>query len=202
MYKKIVLFSGLFCSLMQHASQEKPTSCLRPWLEIKPSYFFFSLSPMNDIYDDGGFQVQVSTSVPVRSSIDFYGSIGFRKTQGRALNSGQKTSLAVIPIDIGLKPIFSFCETFYYSFAFGPRFFCFSQHNKSPYVDCKISDGGVGLFINANFNVQLADRFLIGFFGEYSYEKQAVCPCKPNVYSNGNVQIGGLAVGVSLGYAF
>lgn len=196
MYKKIALLSALFCTPTQYASD------LTPWLEIKPSYFFFSSSPMNDIYDHGGFEIQGSASVPFCDYLDLYCSIGLRKTKGHALNSCEKTGLTVIPVDIGLKPIFNFCECFYYFFAIGPRYFHFHQHNNSPYVDCIIKGNGIGLFVNTGFNVLLADCILIGIFGEYSYEKKTICPTKPKVYSNGSVQIGGFAFGASLGYAF
>jgi hypothetical protein len=196
MYKKIALLFALLYPSAQYASD------VTPWLELKPSYFFFSSCPLNGIYDDGGFEIQGSVSVPVYDYVDFYGSIGGRQAWGKALNTGEKTSLTVIPIDIGVKPVFNFCEHFYYFFAIGPRFFYFHQHDSSPYVDRSIKGGGIGLFVNTGFNVLLADCFLIGIFGEYSYEKKSVCPCRPNVYSNGSVQIGGFAFGVSLGYAF
>ncbi len=196
MYKKIALLSALLCTSTQYASD------VTPWLEIKPSYFFFCASPMNKIYDHGGFEIQGSVSVPVYNYLDLYGSIGYRKAWGHALNTCATTSLTVVPVDIGLKPIFNFCERFYYFFAIGPRFFYFHQQNNSPYVDCIINGGGIGLFINTGFNVLLADCLLLGIFGEYSYEKKTICPNMPNVFSNGGVQIGGFAFGVSLGYAF
>ncbi|MFA6066747.1 MAG: hypothetical protein WC707_06215 [Candidatus Babeliaceae bacterium] len=196
MNKKIALLSALLCALAQCAQD------VTPWLEIKPSYFFFSASPMKNIYDDGGFEIQGSISVPFRYYLDLYGSIGYRKAWGHALNTCQKTSLTVVPIDIGLKPVFNFCERFYYFFAIGPRFFYFHQHNNSSYVDRIINRGGIGLFVNTGCNVLLADCLLLGIFGEYSYEKKKIYPNKPNVFSNGNVQLGGFAFGISLGYAF
>lgn len=200
MYKKSALLAALLCILTQHASDL--ASCLTPWFEIKPSYFFFTASPMNDIYNHGGFEVQGSASAPLCKHLDIYSSVGYRKAWGHALNTCEKTSLSVIPIDIGLKPIFNFCERFYYSFAIGPRFFYFHQRNNSPYVDCSISSAGVGFFANTGFNIVFADHFVLGIFGEYSYEKKTIYPQKPNVYSNGSLQIGGLAFGINLGCAF
>lgn len=196
MYRKIALLSAVFCTSTQYASD------VTPWLEIKPSYFFFSASPMNDIYNHGGFEIQSSVSVPVCDYLGLYGAIGYRKAKGHALNTCEKTSLTVIPIDIGVKPVFKFCERFYYFFAIGPRYFHFYQHNKSPYVDCSIKGNGIGLFVNTGFNVVCADHLLLGIFGEYSYEKKKICPKMANVFSNGGVQISGFAFGVSLGYAF
>lgn len=196
MYKKIILCVALLSVWTQYACDETA------WFQVKPSYFFFTSSPMKHVYDHGGVQIQASASIPYCAYLDMYGSVGYRKVWGRACNTCEKTNLAVMPVDIGLKPIVTIGECFRYFFAIGPRYFHFHQRNHSPYVDCSIKSGGVGLFVNTGFNALLANCFLLGIFGEYSYEKKKICPTRPNVYSNGTVQIGGLAFGVSLGYAF
>lgn len=81
-------------------------------------------------------------------------------------------------------------------------FFSFIQNNSSSYVDSIINGAGIGLFVNTGLNVQLSDCFLLGIFGEYSHENQMIHSNIPNVYSNGDVQIGGFAFGLSLGYEF
>lgn len=196
MFKKIALLSIVCFTWMQYAAD------VTPWLEIKPSYFFFSASPMHDIYRHGAFQIQASTSIPWCHYLDFYASVGYRKAHGSALNGDQITSLSVVPLDIGLKPIFTFDERLSYFFAFGPRFFYFSQSNDVLSDTSLIHDGGIGLFVNTGLNIELAECILLGIFGEYSYEKKTILPTLPNLYSNGPVQIGGFALGVSLGYAF
>lgn len=198
MYKKnIISLCLLFISPLLHAVD------ITPWLELKPSYFFFVDDPFNDVYDDGGFEIQGSLSCPVCSWLDLYGSIGYRKAWGNALNTCEKTSVTIVPVDIGLKPVFNFCDTFYYFFAIGPRYFYLHQHNSSTEVPCIINDNSVGLFINTGFNFVLCDHFLLGIFGEYSYEPVSSCCVYPNnVYSTGNTQVGGFAFGISLGYLF
>src|SRR5579862_6132079 len=141
MYKNIVLFSALLCTLTHS------TFDIKPWLEIKPSYFFFSASPMKDIYDNGCFEIQGTVSMFFHKYFDLYGSIGYRKAWGHALSTCSKTTLRVIPVDIGLKPIFNFYERFYYFFTVGPRYFSFHQHNYSPYVNCKVKGSGIGFFV-------------------------------------------------------
>lgn len=195
MYKKIILFAALMCIFTQHASPATP------WFEVKPSYFFFSTSPMNDIYNKGGFEIQTSASVPLYRCFAGYGSIGYRKSWGHALNTGEKTTLSVMPLDIGLKSIVNFQERYYYFFALGPRFFYFHQHNNSPYVESTINNWGVGFFVHTGFNMVVADCFLLGVFGEYSYEKKAITSRIRNVFSNGGAQMGGFAFGISAGYS-
>lgn len=196
MYKKIVLFSALLYTFTQYASD------LTPWLEIKPTYFLFSGSSMKDIYNKGGFGIQGCASIPLWDFLDFYGSVGYRHAKGHALNTGEKTSITVVPIDIGLKPILKFYERFYYFFAIGPRCFYFHQHNDSSYVDSKIKNSGIGFFVNTGVNVLFRDGLLVGIFGEYSYENKKIHQSMPNVFSNGSSQISGFAFGISLGYAF
>lgn len=196
MYKKIMVFFGLLCSLTQHASD------LRSWLEVKPGYFFFSAQPMHQIYDHGGFQVQASASISVYDHLDFYGSIGFREAWGHALDSGENTKIMVIPVDIGFKPVWNFAEKFNFFFAVGPRYFCFNQENDSLYVDSIVNSAGIGCFVNTGLNVQLSENFLLGLFGEYSYENKVIDSNTPNVYSGGKIQLGGFTFGMSFGYEF
>ncbi len=108
--------------------------------------------------------------------LDVYGSIGFRHAHGKSLGSGQKTDLLVVPIDIGLKPLWKVYDDLYYYFALGPRYFYVKQHNKSPYVDCHVQGSSVGLFLNTGFNVLVVDHLLLGIFGEYAYEKKKKLP--------------------------
>lgn len=196
MDKKIILLFTLLGSNVQSASN------LSPWLEIKPSYFFCTSTPLKDIYHHGGFELQGSVSAPVCKHLDFYGSIGYRHLSGHALNTDEKTKLTVVPLDIGLKPIFNWGESLYYFLAFGPRFFYFNQHNDSSYVDRKTNRGGVGLFVNTGFNLLFANGFLLGIFGEYSYEKGSISPRMSNVFSGGSIQLGGFAFGLSVGREF
>ena len=196
MSRKIAVFFALLVAGIQRESDAKP------WLECRPSYFFFPNNPMKDIYSRGGVELQGSISAPCHHYLNVYGSIGYRKVHGKALNTGEKTKIMVLPIDIGLKPIFNFHECFYCFFAIGPRYFYFRQHNNSPYVNPLVKGSGIGFFINTGFEALMAEHFLWGVFGEYSYEKKTIRSQIPTVYSNGSVQMGGLAFGVSLGYAF
>lgn len=196
MCKKIILLLILLCNFVLQASD------LKPWFEIKPSYFFFTSSAMKNIYQHGGFEIQGSGSFPIGKYFDFYGSVGCRRANGHALNTGEKTNLTVVPIDVGLKSVFNFNERAYYFFAMGPRFFYLKQHNYSSYVDQHVKNFKTGLFINTGFNWLFKTGLVLGIFGEYSYEKSTSYPSVTNVFSPGSVQLGGLAFGFSLGGIF
>lgn len=196
MYKKVI-FCSLLASVLSHCASDLTT-----WLEVKPGYFFFSSSPLKNIYKKGGFSLQASASIPMCHYLDLYTSVGYRRTTGKSLGAGEKTQLSVVPIDIGLKPIVNVYKYLYYFFACGPRYFYINQHNKSSYVDCRVHGSGLGLFVNTGFTVLLVDHLLLGLFGEYAYEKKKNCPKAFRTYSNGRIQTSGAVFGISLGYAF
>ncbi len=194
--KKYIFFFGLLFHL-----EQKPFD-LSAWLEFKPSYFFFVAEPMHAIYRHGGFQLQASTSVPMHRFVDFYASVGYRQAWGHALNTKEDTTIKVVPVDLGLKFIETFRDSWFYFLTIGPRGFYVQQKNKTETVDAKASGGFVGFFTNFGCNKEFDNGCLLGLFAEYSYEKKAICPTMDNVYSNGPVQIGGIALGFSAGYAF
>lgn len=196
MSKKTLLIYLLLCPVWQIKAKQ------RPWIEIKPSYFAFVNAPMKEIYNHGGFEIQGSGSLPFTNQLDLYVGIGYRKAWGHALITGEKTTLAVVPLDVGLRPLFKFSDNHYYYFTIGPRLFHVHQHNDSVYVDRKINDVNLGLFINTGINLLFSRGLLLGLFGEYSYEKSKSYPAISNVFIPGSVQVGGVAVGLSIGYEF
>ncbi len=171
-------------------------------LELKPSYFFFTNSPLSKIYKRGGFEMQTSGSCQLWKWLDVYGSVGVMQTWGKSLNDGQKTSLLEVPVDLGLKPHFVLHKKVDYYFAFGPRYFYLHQYNDSTFVDKNIHNNVMGFFVNTGFNFEPVKHCTVGIFGEYAYGKTSFSSCKPNVFGQKNVQIGGCNFGVSLGYRF
>lgn len=171
------------------------------WLEIKPSYFFFTNHTLRKIYH-GGFEIQGSVSYPLCDMIDLYGSLGYLQVRGKSLQGNQKTSIYQIPVDVGLRAIahLSKCVKGYLSI--GPRYFYFHQHNDSTSVNRNIRRSGAGFFINSGCNLIRNDRFLLGIFGEYAFERRSFKSTIPNVYGRKNVQVGGLNFGGSVGLAF
>ena len=194
-YSKIVL---LCLSSLVQAEKSSPR------LELKPSYFFYANSTMRHIYKHGGFEIQGSGSYPIWEWINGYTSLGFVQTHGKSLGLQEPTTLWRILFDVGAKAIGQCTEKTDCFLAIGPRYFYLHQHNTSQYVPQSVHLDNVGLFLNFGFNHLVSEHCELGLFGEYSYEKAIYIPNLPNVYSNGNgtVQVGGVAYGASLGYAF
>ena len=192
----VVLSACLFMSLYTE-SDYKPVL-----LELKPSYFFYSDATMREIYHNGGFQIQGSTSYACGNHFAVYGGIGYIHTSGLSLNAEQKTSIWQIPLDFGVQTIFNVGDDVDWYTTFGPRYFYVHQHNDSTYVNTIFDQSGIGFFLNTGFNFFIAEHCDLTLFAEYSYEKTSFVSTIPNVYSQKHVQLGGIAFGVGLGYAF
>ncbi|MBX9744939.1 MAG: hypothetical protein K2X08_07005 [Chlamydiales bacterium] len=172
-----------------------------PLLEIKTSYFFFVSSQINEVYRNGGIQVQLSSSYPIWKGLQLYGSTGFSEAWGRSQSFHQNTSLWQLSVDIGLKPIFTIASFAQYYFSIGPRYFYAHQHNNSSYVNKVIVKNGVGLFVNTGFNFYLMSHLIIDIFGEYAYEPAHFSPSRVNVYGR-STQLSYFSFGTGISYAF
>ena len=192
-----------FALLSLHAvlgfAEEKPE--IPPLIEIKASYFFFATSDMNKVYEDGGFQVQLSGSYPVWKILQVYASTGFAETSGHSLSFHQNTYLWQLSADLGLKPIFTINSLVQYYFALGPRYFYAQQHNNSPYVHRTLNKNGAGLFVNSGFNLFPLPHLVIDIFGEYAYEPVHFSSSRSGVYGR-NTQLSLFSFGAGVGYAF
>jgi hypothetical protein len=181
--------------------QEPSYSKVQPMIEFKAGYFFFAESKMRKIYDDGGFDVQISASYPVWRWLQIYGSVEYLQCRGESLNAHQKTKIWELPVSVGLRPVFKIYSKAQYYFTLGPRYFYVHQHNHSSFVNKNRGHSGIGGFVNTGFLFYPYHHFLIDIFGEYAYERVHIHSSKHNVQGRG-IQVGGFTFGVGLGYAF
>lgn len=179
----------------------------QPLVEIKTGYFFFSNSKMREVYDNGGWDIQLCTSYPLWNlsrgwTLAAYGAVEYLHTSGQSINGNQKTSLWSIPVNIGLKPSYAIDANKQYYFAIGPRYFYLHQHNRSTYVYENKSRNGLGFFVNTGFNYILCNHLVIDIFGEYSYAKTHFHAGESPTNYTRNIQVGGFTFGAGIGYEF
>ncbi|MBS0625173.1 MAG: hypothetical protein JSS32_03900 [Verrucomicrobia bacterium] len=201
--KKHLLFL-LFFTTQIYSEEPFPES--KPIIEAKGGYFFFTSSQMRQVYDEGGCDVQLSSSIPVskpykRLVLNVYGSVEFLRCSGNSTEELYKTYVWELPINVGLKPVFFLSQEVQYYFSLGPRYFFIRQVNASPYVCKNKSRNGIGFFVNTGFNLILYRHLVIDLFGEYSYAKTHFHTHLPDIYTR-DIQIGGFTFGAGLGYFF
>lgn len=199
----ISAIQGSYSELTQETS---PYCFFKPLFEVKTGYFVFSNSTMRKVYDKGGLDIQLCASYPLwnltsRWTFNVYGALEYFHRSGKSINGHQKTSLWLVPINIGLKPVYAINASMQYYFAIGPRYFYIHQHNHSSYVYKNQTRNGLGFFLNTGFNYVLCDHCVIDIFGEYSYAKMHFHSGKPHVYTR-NIQIGGFTFGGGFGCEF
>lgn len=195
-----------FADKQNKPPQKKPQRCIRvegikPLLEVKGAYFFFSDSKMRKIFNKGGGDVQLSASYPIWKWLQIYGSVEYMQRHGKSLGGHQKTSLWEVPLSLGLKPVIKISPAVHYYLTLGPRYFFVHTHANSSYVDKTLHENGCGGFANMGFNFFPVRHLVVDVFGEYSYKRMHFHSHKHNVYGE-KVQIGGFAFGAGLGYAF
>ncbi len=162
---------------------ENDRSCpiISPKVEMKAGYFLFSDHKMRKVYGKGGLDLQVNLSYPLyqvnnRLNLATYASIEYLKNNGSSLADKQKTTLYILPVNLGIQPTFFISSKICYYFAIGPRFFYVHQHNHSHYVNRNKSRNGVGLFVNTGYNFNVWQHLYLDLFCEYSYAKTHFSP--------------------------
>lgn len=191
------------CNSARTECFQEPDSCCYPGpiIEAKVGYFFFTDSKMRKIYDQGGVDVQLTGTYPIWKNLQFYGSVEYLRKSGRSLNDHQRTSIWQVPVNIGLRSVYTFCEQIQSYITLGPRYFYIHQHNDSSFVPKNKARSGVGMFVNTGLNYVFCNGFLLDLFGEYSYARIDFHNSKNNVHGR-RIQVGGFTFGMGLGYAF
>lgn len=172
-----------------------------PLVELKTGYFFFSDSKMRKIFDRGGEDIQLAGSFCIYRNFQLYTSAGYISRHGRSLHGYQKTRLNMIPVSVGIKPVFCLNNQVDLYATIGPRYLYVHQHNDSSYVNKKITRNGIGMFLGTGLLLRPCDGFVVDVFAEYSYARLHYHSHRRNVEGH-SAQFGGFTVGGGLGYSF
>jgi opacity protein-like surface antigen len=198
-YSLLGYFVALFVAGMETPSfANECCECASFTIEAKAAYIAFSNDQMRDVYDKGGYQLQLSGDYALTDIWHLYGSMGYIGASGKSTHFKQNTQFYQIPVDIGLKPIIPINSCLDWYMALGPRFFYAHQHNHSDYVSKNVSKGGVGLFVNSGLTFTPASNYYLDLFGEYSY--QPLHPSSKHGSFSRKIDVGGFSIGAGFGF--
>ncbi len=172
-----------------------------PSIDVKVGYFFFTDSTMNDVYSNGGIDVQLAGSYPIWRYVSIYGAVEFFEKNGFSLNTQDKTWVYGIPLSLGVKVDFDLKENTTFYAAFGPRYSFIQSRADSSFVPHEANSGGIGLFALGGFYFRIHTNYFLNLFGEYSYIPVHFKTVPVNVYGN-DVNAGGFTFGGGLTYKF
>lgn len=173
----------------------------QPIGEITGGYFTFSNPKMRKIYNRGGGEVQLRGSYPIWDWLQAYGAVGYQQCNGRSIHGKQKTTIQKVPVSLGVKSVFTICRSLQSYFTLGPRYLYLHQNNHSDYVKRHISRSGFGGFVNTGLVYEICPDLIIDIVGEYAYERVCARSTKHHNYGR-DIQVGGYAYSVGLGYVF
>lgn len=182
-------------------SQQKDRNDITMLLEARGGYFIFSDPKMRKVFNSGGLDVQLLASAKIWKMLHIHGAVEYIERSGRSINGHQSTQIQIVPLSLGLKPVFPIGNALDYYLNIGPRFFFVHQHNKSKYVNRNVNEDGLGGFVGTGFFLHLNKRMILDLYGEYSYFMPQFDTSDKNVIAH-KIQVGGFAIGGGLGYSF
>jgi outer membrane protein W len=191
--KKIFLFFFIIPSYL---------FCFQSYVEIKPGYFIFNESTLNKIFKHGGLTAQAEGGVIFCKN--YAASLNFQyfSRSATAINSTRNTTVYIPTLSLfikGFRPFKSYLKPY---IGIGPRIFFFKNTNHSPYVPHRNFKSNlgfavtIGTFFYVNKNQIFIDPFL-----DYGYAKSSKGK-KGNSSKQYDANLGGLTIGLGLGYKF
>lgn len=195
----LTIFSSFLSA--NEEKKERFEKLTHPYFECKLGYFAFSGRTMREIYDQGGIDVQMSTTFPFGKKVHLYTSLEYLEKQGSSLFTHEPTKVFMLPFSFGIKAIYELPHRIQCYYSLGPKVFLIHQHNFTQHVNKKITDGGGGGFVNVGLNFFIYKNSFFDFFAEYSILWTKHQTNRPLVYER-SIQVGGYTFGGSVGVKF
>lgn len=170
-------------------------------IELRAGYFFPFNSTISKVYDEGGLDLQLSSSNTLYKQLLLYESIEYMQKHGHSLNGHQSSSFHLLTLSLGLKYLFKVASHTDFYLSTGPRYFFTWVHNHSDFVDKHLKANGLGGFAGTGFLLYPCSALVIDIFAEFSYKELSFHSSKTNVIGE-TVQIGGIVLGLGVGYSF
>lgn len=181
-------------------------------LEFRPSYFYPISSDFREIFQDGGVNYQLTGTCPVYwgqnawvRGIDVWAGVDYFSKDGRSVGLGDKTSVQIVPITLGLKYFFpSLGKTAPVNFyaASGMKYYFVHTHNHSDYVKKTVNENGMGGVVEAGFITTIVDHLVLDLFASYSFKSFGAPSISNSEVEATGMNISGVNVGAGIGYKF
>lgn len=187
MKMKSIIFILFLCVNTVHSSE---------WVaELRGGYFYPTSKLFREIYKSGGPEGEIEISKNLRDEWMGWGNVNYFQKDGRSLGLRDKTAIHMIPISLGVKYQFLFCNVFSPYLGAGLTYTIINVKNDSEYVKKHVTKGGIGFVIKSGIYIDLSESFLLDLFADYYYQEI-------HFYKNHNTDVGGFKVGMGLGYRF
>jgi OmpW family len=183
---KSIIFLFFLCCSTLHACD---------WIaEVRAGYFYPNASKFRKIYRDGGAEGELEIS-GVYFDWRAWANVGYFQKNGHSIGLHDKTTIRMVPISFGFKYEFLLCGCVHPYVGAGITYTVFNSKNDSYYVKEHVKKGGFGAVVKSGAYFDVSDSLLLDFFVDYYYQKI-------HFYQSSNTDVGGLRMGLGLGYRF
>lgn len=168
--------------------------------EIKLAYYYPTSSRTRDLYTGSGLY---SFELSVETWCDFYPwvSAGYLHATGHTKAENRKTTLEMVPLNLGVKYIAS-CWGSHPYLGLGVTATYMHTKDNSPYVIHTTSKWGVGGIVKAGFLAYMSECMFIDLFIDYTFVRMGFHnSSSPNVQRR-SANLSGFSFGGGFGWAF
>lgn len=169
-------------------------------IEGRLGYFVPSSGLVKEVYHHGGVEPEIEATLRVYKELRVWANFNAFYRKGRSKELQDSTSIQLYPLSSGLKYNFRILDPFYVYLGLGPSITWAIICNHSPYVKGRVQKTCWGVVGKSGFTYYFSNHILIDLFADYSYSRLSKIS-RPGVEST-SVNVGGLRIGLGLGWAF
>lgn len=190
-----LFLTSLCCSLSLYSS-------LKTLTEAKFSYFYPTSSTLREIYGTGGINYQFAFSYYVFRGLAVKTSVDYFSKDGESLNGKVPTHITITPVSLGA--MYEYRRGMFGVYGgLGMRYFFVKITNDSPAVSPTSRGNGMGGYAEMGALFWVDPSITFDVFANYSYRKQSLSSSnEPDNVIQSPIQLGGLNVGVGVGFRF
>lgn len=174
-----------------------------PWsIEGKTGVFFPSSKVMRSIFDSTMPFVEVQGHCYFCPCWDAWGSVGCIFANGRSLCCHQKSSIAVVPLQLGVSRFFNLCN-FEAFVGVGAMWSFYHNNDHSSSVIQHVRTSAPGAVVQAGVQRCITERMRLSLFTEYLYQRFSFHKHDPKHFTyRHDVDMSGFKLGLGLIYDF
>lgn len=166
------------------------------WMtELRMGYFYPTSSIFREIYKSGGIEGEIEVLKDFENHWKAWGNINYFRKNGHSIGLHDKTTIDLIPITFGLKYQFLECNCISPYLGIGVGYTIANVKNHSDFVKKHVVKAAPGFVIKSGAYINLTNDILLDIFADYYYQEM-------HFYIPKNRNIGGLRIGLGLGYCF
>lgn len=182
----------LVCSLVLLSSSLTASE----WMaEVRGDYFYPTYKRFQKIYRQGGMEGGIELSKKFCDNWLAFEGLSYFEKSGHSIGLNDRTRIKMVPFSFGVKYLIptSFCFTPY--IGLGATYTFIYVRNHSDFVKRRVNKSSFGFVAKSGAHFDLSERVLLDVFVDYYYQSV-------HFYNHHTNDVGGLKMGVGLGYKF